>query len=65
MTGNKINQSEDSWKLNFPYKTKTYVAVVVAALVRGSLNCVRVCKVIVRVWECAKMKIRVRIFEFI
>lgn len=33
MTGNKINQSEDRWKLKFPYKTKTYVAAAMAALI--------------------------------
>lgn len=33
MIGNKIIQSEDRWKLKFPYKTKTYVAVVMAALI--------------------------------
>lgn len=27
MTGNRINQSNDRWKLKFPYKTKTYVVL--------------------------------------
>lgn len=49
----------------FPYKIKTYVAVVMASVIPGCLNVSVYFKAIFKVWKCVKMKIGVRISEFI
>lgn len=53
VTGSEISQSEDGWKLKFPYKIKTYVAVVMASVIPGCLNVSVYFKVIFKVWKCA------------